>query len=85
MHTLSNIISKYTLFKTIVKSIQKQNYFSLNIAYLIFLLNLLCSDFLQIMLYMVQCMLAVLLKTQAQGKKKYEVYLIIFRSLQIKL
>lgn len=37
------------------------------------------------MLYMVLYMLAVLLKSQAQGKKKYEVYLIIFRSLQIKL
>lgn len=37
------------------------------------------------MLYMVQYMLAVLLKSQAQGKKKYEVNLIIFRSLQIKL
>lgn len=46
---------------------------------------LLCSAFLQIMLYMVQYMLAVLLKSQMQRKKKYEVYLIIFRSLQIKL
>lgn len=31
------------------------------------------------MLYMVQYMLAVLLKNQAQGEKKYEVYVIIFR------
>lgn len=77
----------HTFFKTIekkhkeTKSIKKQNYFFLNVAYLVFLMVLLCGGVVQIMLYIIQYMLAVLLKSQAQGKKKYEVYLIIFRSL----
>lgn len=66
----------HTLFKTIVKSIKKKPCFFLNTAYLIFLMFLLFGGFVQIMLYMVEYMLAVLLKSQIQVKKKYEVYLL---------
>lgn len=66
----------HTLFKTIVKSIKKKTIFFLNTADLIFLTFLLFGGFVQIMLYMVQYMLAVLLKSQIQVKKKYEVYLL---------
>lgn len=76
--------SYYTLFKVIVKSIKKQNPF-LKYSTPYFSYYDLCSALLQLMLYKVHYLLEILLERQEQVRQKCKFYLIIFRSLCIKL
>lgn len=66
-------------FQNHCKKHKETKLFFLKCSIYYFITFLLWGGFVQIMLYMVQYMLAVLLKNQAQGEKKYEVYVIIFR------